>query len=82
MPYDVVGAEKMKDMPLGCVLGSLFFFLNLGIELSKDTIHSFQKQQENKDIQGQIFSAKNGDGTVPSTHLLMEMLQDLKISLN
>ena len=82
MPYDVVGAEKMKDMPLGCVLGSLFFFLNLGVELSMATIHSSQKQQENKDIQGQIFSAKNGDGTVQSMHLLTEMLQDLKISLN
>tara|TARA_R110002020_G_scaffold60135_3_gene163257 strand:+ start:328 stop:981 length:654 start_codon:yes stop_codon:yes gene_type:complete len=82
MPYNVKGADRMKDMPLGYAISSLFFFLNLGVELSRDTIHSSLKQTENKDIQEQIFSAKSGDGTAQSMHSLMEILQDLTISLN
>ena len=82
MPYNTQGAERMKEMPLGYAISSLFFFYNLGRELSKDMIHSLQEQQQSEDIQKQISSIQNGVGTVPSMHSLTEMLQDLKISLN
>ena len=35
--YTADDPEKMKDMPLGVALSSLFFFYNLGLELSKHT---------------------------------------------
>ena len=34
IPYDVSNPNRMKDMPLGCAISSLFFFYNLGKELS------------------------------------------------
>ena len=82
IPYDVSNPNRMKDMPLGCAISSLFFFYNLGKELSMDMIHSLQEQQQSEDIQNQISSIQNGDGTVPYLPSLMGMLQDLKISLN
>ena len=79
--YDVNTTERMKHMPLGCAISSLFFFYNLGLELSRDMIHSLPKDQE-EDIQKQIISIQNGGGTVPSLHSLKEILQNLNISLN
>ena len=38
--YTTSNPEKMLDMPLDAALGSLFFFYNLGLELSKHTILS------------------------------------------
>ena len=80
--YTADDPEKMKDMPLGVALGSLFFFYNLGIELSKHTILSSSNQAEMEIIQEQLTSEKNGDGTHQFIVSLEGMLESLKISLN
>ena len=80
--YTADDPEKMKDMPLGVALGSLFFFFNLGLELSKHTILSSSNQAEMEIIQEQLTSEKNGDGTHQFLVSLEGMLESLKISLN
>ena len=80
--YTADDPEKMKDMPLGVALSSLFFFYNLGLELSKHTILSSSNQAEMEIIQEQLTSEKNGDGTHQFLVSLEEMLESLKISLN
>ena len=80
--YTADDPSKMKDMPLGVALGSLFFFYNLGIELSKHTILSSSNQQEMETIQELLTSGENGDGTRQFIVSLEGMLDSLKISLN
>tara|TARA_R110000764_G_scaffold11211_1_gene33801 strand:- start:154 stop:807 length:654 start_codon:yes stop_codon:yes gene_type:complete len=80
--YDVSNPEAMKDMPLGAAIGSLFFFYNLGIELSKHTILYSNNQQEVEAIQEQLTSEQNGGGINQFMVSLTEILQNLKISLN
>ena len=80
--YDINDPEKMKEMPLGAAIGSVFFFLNLGLELSKHTIHSSANQKQMETIQEQLTSELNGDGTPPFMDSLEGMLQGFKISLN
>ena len=80
--YDINDPEKMKEMPLGAAIGSVFFFLNLGLELSKHTIHSSTNQKQMETIQEQLTSELNGDGTPPFMDSLEGMLQGFKISLN
>ena len=80
--YTASDSEKMKAMPLGAAIGSLFFFYNLGIELSKHTILYSSNQVEMEIIQEQLISEQNGDGTHQFLVSLEEMLESLKISLN
>jgi len=80
--YTAEGPDKMKDMPLGVAIGSLFFFYKLGLELSSHTILSSVNQQEMETIQEQLTSERSGDGTHQFIASLEEMLQSLKISLN
>ena len=80
--YDVNNPEEMKDMPLGAAIGSLFFFYNLGIELSNHTILYSSNQAEMEDIQNQLNSEANGVGINQFMHSLTDVLNDLKISLN
>lgn len=80
--YNVKNPEAMKDMPLGAAIGSLFFFYNLGMELSKHTILYSNNQAEMEDIQDQLNSEANGDGINQFMHSLTDVLNDLKISLN
>jgi hypothetical protein len=80
--YDVKNAEVMKDTPMSAVNGSLFFFLNLGIELSNHTILYSNNPQEMEAIQEKLTSMQNGGGINQFTDYLSEILQDLKISLN
>ena len=80
--YDVKNPEKMKDMPLGAAIGSVFFFLNLGMELSKHTILSSSNQTEMEAIQGQLTSEQSGVGINQFMGSLTDVLNDLKISLN
>jgi len=80
--YNVENPEKMKDMPLDAAIGSLFFFYNLGMELSKHTILSSNNQVEMEAYQEQLISETNGDGISQFMVSLTEILQDLKISLN
>jgi len=80
--YDVSNAERMQDMPLSCAIGSLFFFYNLGMELSKHTILYSNNPQEMEGIQSQLTSLQNGGGINQFMDSLTEILQNLKISLN
>ena len=80
--YNVENPEKMKDMPLDAAIGSLFFFYNLGMELSKHTILYSNNQVEMEAYQEQLISETNGDGISQFMVSLTEILQDLKISLN
>lgn len=80
--YSVSDPEKMKDMPLDAAIGSLFFFYNLGMELSRDTILSLDKQQQMEIYQGQQTLEESGVGINQFMDSLTEILQDLKISLN
>ena len=72
----------MKDMPLGAAIGSLFFFYNLGIELSNHTILYSSNQEEMEAIQDRLNSEANGVGINQFMHSLTDVLNDLKISLN
>ena len=80
--YNVENPEKMKDMPLDAAIGSLFFFYNLGMELSKHTILDSNNKVEMEAYQEQLISETNGDGISQFMVSLTEILQDLKISLN
>ena len=80
--YSVDNENKMKDMPLDAAIGSIFFFYNLGIELSRHTILYSNNQQEMKDIHHQLTSQGSGVGINQFMDSLTEILQDLKISLN
>ena len=80
--YNVENPEKMKDMPLDAAIGSLFFFYNLGMELSKHTILYSSNQVEMEVYQDQLISQTNGDGISQFMDSLTEILQNLKISLN
>ena len=80
--YNVENPEKMKDMPLDAAIGSLFFFYNLGMELSKHTILYSSNQEEMEVYQEQLISETNGDGISQFMDSLTEILQNLKISLN
>ena len=80
--YNVENPEKMKDMPLDAAIGSLFFFYNLGMELSKHTILYSSNLEEMEAYQEQLISETNGDGISQFMVSLTEILQNLKISLN
>jgi hypothetical protein len=76
------GSDKystlMKDAPASVAAGTFFFFLNLGIELSKITMDSLRKQQqtlkEDLSVKG---LEKSGDGINQYTRLLKEMSSKL-----
>ena len=80
--YNIDNANKMKEMPLSAVIGSLVFFYNLGIELSRHTILYSNNQEEMEAIQHQLTSQENGGGINQFMDSLTEILRDLKISLN
>ena len=80
--YSVDNENKMKDMPLDAAIGSIFFFYNLGIELSRHTILYSNNQQEMEGIHRQLTSQESGVGINQFMDSLTEILQDLKISLN
>lgn len=80
--YNVENPAKMKDMPLGAAIGSLFFFYNLGMELSKHTILYSNNRAEMEDLQGQLTSQQSGGGINQFMDSLEGILQNLKISLN
>ena len=79
--YNPLDSNAMQNMPMSAVTGSLFFLLNLGIELSNHTI-LYSSPEEMEDLQQKLTSAENGGGISQFTDSLQEILQDLKISLN
>lgn len=78
--YSVDNAEKMKDMPMSAVLGSIVFFYNLGMDLSKAMLNYLGNEEMNLALH--LISDENGGGINHFTHSLRGILDDLKISLN
>ena len=79
--YDPDTKDKLINMPMDAVFGSIIFFYRLGIELSKTMMNYLENKGENLQVQGLDF-LKNGDGIQAFTDSLGEILQDLKISPN
>tara|TARA_R110000772_G_scaffold72826_1_gene158719 strand:- start:512 stop:1162 length:651 start_codon:yes stop_codon:yes gene_type:complete len=79
--YDPETKDEMLDMPMDAVISSLFFFLNLGLELSEITLNSLKitppiQLEELKHFQQSM------DGINRFMPYLKETLEELKISLN
>tara|TARA_R100000541_G_scaffold33619_1_gene42215 strand:- start:7651 stop:8304 length:654 start_codon:yes stop_codon:yes gene_type:complete len=80
--YDVNSKEKLEEVSLDVVLGSIFFLYHLGIDLSKVMMDYLEQHRMDNSMHQQIFQ-ENGDGIKDfSLDSLTEILQDLKISLN
>ena len=79
--YNTESKDKLDEIPLDVVLGSVFFFYNLGMELSTVMLNYLEEEEVNNLMQQQTFQ-KNGVGIKVSLDSLKEILQDLKISLN
>jgi len=69
--------NQMKGLTMDVVLGALFFFYHLGIELSIALI-PFLQQMENTTSRQVQTSEGSGDGIALSITSLKAMLQDLK----
>ena len=81
--YKVCTEQNLLDMPMDAVLSSIFFFWNLGLDLSTTMMSYLGEEQETTEALTQYLnSQKNGAGINQFTDLLKETLQDLKISLN
>jgi hypothetical protein len=78
--YKVDTAEQMKDMPMNAVLGSILFFYNLGMDLSRTMLNSLESKEAN--LAQYIISEENGGGINHFSHSLKGIFDDLKISLN
>ena len=78
--YNVDNAEKMKDMPMSAVLGSIVFFYNLGMDLSKAMLNYLNNNEKN--LAQHLISTESGVGINQFTHSIKGILDDLKISLN
>ena len=79
--YDPDTSEIAKEFPLDVVLGAIVFFYNLGKDLSMVMLNSLDKKNE-RALAQHLLLQQNGDGLTHSMQSLMEILQDLKISLN
>ena len=78
--YDINTPDKMKDMPMNAVLGSILFFYNLGMDLSRTMLNSLASKEAS--LAQHLISEENGVGINHFTHSLKGILDDLKISLN
>ena len=79
--YDPDTKDKLINMPMDAVFGSIIFFYRLGIELSQTMMNYLENKGENLQVQG-LDLQKNGDGIQAFTDALGEILQDLKILPN
>ena len=80
--YEVDAKEKLEEIPMDIVLGSIFFFYNLGIELSMVMVNYLEQPQTDNLMHQQIFQ-ENTDGIKAcSLDSLKTILDDLNISLN
>tara|TARA_R110000744_G_scaffold139057_2_gene250062 strand:+ start:1110 stop:1760 length:651 start_codon:yes stop_codon:yes gene_type:complete len=78
--YDINDYDTMLDMPMDAVISSIFFFWNLGLELSTTITNSLDKEHSQVLTQ-YLTSHPSGGGITQFTDLLKETLLDLKISL-
>ena len=79
--YTTEGKDKLLNMPMDAVLGSIFFFFNLGKDCAANILNYLDKDQEILQAQ-ELDLGKNGGGINHFLHSLEEILQDLKISQN
>jgi len=79
--YDADAEKPLDEIPLDIVFGAIFFFYNLGIDLSK-TMMNYLETEGEQNLTHQQILGENGDGINQSLPLLKEILEDLKISLN
>ena len=79
--YDPDTKDKLINMPMDAVFGSIIFFYHLGIELSQTMMNYLENEGGNLQVQGLDF-LKNGDGIQAFTDSLQEILHELKISPN
>ena len=79
--YNLERKENMVGMPMSVVMGSIFFFFHLGMDLSKTMVNYLENNQEEALTEYQSLIG-NGDGSHPFIVSLKTILQDLKISLN
>jgi len=70
--------HRMKGLTMDVVLGALFFFYHLGIELSIALTPSLMELEENTTSAQEQTLGESGDGTPLSIISLKAMLQDLK----
>lgn len=73
---------KLDEIPMDVVFGSIFFFYNLGIELSQAMMTYLEMGKEGLGLTQQQILAENGAGIRASMHSLKEILQSLKVSLS
>ena len=71
----------LLDMPMDAVMSSIFFFWNLGLELSKTMTNSLDSK-ETETLTQYLSSQGNGVGINHFMDSLQGTLHDLKISLN
>jgi hypothetical protein len=79
--YKGEDSERMKDMPMDAVLGSILFFYHLGMDLSQ-AMMNYLEEEEETNLAQYLSSVKDGGGINQFSNSLKEMLGDLKISLN
>ena len=80
--YTAKNQDVMKDMPLDVVLGSMFFFYRLGLDLSKVMMSYLQTQEKQTPSQELQTLIQNMDGLDKFTSSVNTILDELKISLN
>lgn len=80
--YTVGTAGNLLDMPLSAVMSSIFFLLNLGIDLSTTMMRYLEKGEIRPDLMQVLNSEENGDGIYQFQNSLTTILRNLNISLN
>ena len=80
--YALDAKEKLEEIPMDVVLGSIFFLWNLGIDLSKTMVNYLETPQMDSLMREQIFQESMDGIKASSLHSLKTILEDLKISLN
>jgi hypothetical protein len=76
--YNIDTSEDLIDMPMDAVLGAIFFFWNLGIDLSTVMMNSLEGEQAQALMEQQTLEG-SGVGIKASMDYLKEILDDLKI---
>ena len=79
--YNPDKKDRLINMPMDAVFGSIIFFYRLGIELSKTMMNYLEKEEGNLQVRD-LDLLKNGGGIQAFTDSLEEILQDLKILPN
>lgn len=80
--YALDAKEKLEEIPMDVVLGSIFFLWNLGIDLSKTMVNYLETPQMDSLMREQIFQESMDGFKASSLHSLKTILEELKISLN